>query len=362
MRDFVHGRVHFEQGEYREALERFEAGLALWPDNGVARYLSARAAEQTGDFERAIGDYRYAIRADPAGTDARYRLVQLRLAEGDLNAARTEAVQASGRSAPDAEAELAVLRAVVDASGPEGVSPFLARLARNPAVAGRALVVVANGIAQRDGPAAAAVYIQEARGLDLSQPAFADALAALVGYLVESQAGEEARDWVAAALLAHPEAAAFQAVEAERLEKTGAANEAIRQAYERALELDPREPRALEGLARLAVAEGELAAAIDWYRRAAEADTRTPSHRRHAAALLLSTGAAGEARAELGRLLSEHPYDAEGALQLGNLLLETAEEQAAERALELGLRARRFQGGTEAEALVASARQRLAAP
>ena len=52
-------------------------GCALWPDNAVARYYAARAAERLGDFDRAIDDYRYAIRAGIDDTDARYRLARL---------------------------------------------------------------------------------------------------------------------------------------------------------------------------------------------------------------------------------------------------------------------------------------------
>jgi tetratricopeptide (TPR) repeat protein len=359
IRSLVRGRVHFERKEYEAALEHFSAGLLLWPDNAVARYLSARSAEQIGDFERAIGEYRYAVRAAPGATDARFRLVKLRIAEGDLNAARTEALQAAGRADPDAEAELAVLEAMAEVTPLEQQSPLLARLSRNPAVAGRALTAVARGIAEREGSAVAANYIRRARGLDLTQPAFAEALDALVGYLIENGSGEEARDQVAAARAAHPDSAILQAIEAGRLEKSGAAREQVRDSYARALELDEREPRALEGLARLALVSGEVDEAADWYRKAAAADPSQARYRRKAAELLLAQGRSKEAEDELEQLLGEHPFDASAALQLGNLHLEAGGREDLKRALDLGERARRFRGGAEAEALVSTARRRL---
>lgn len=361
MREFVHGRIHYEQGDYEAALERFGAGLMLWPDHAVVRYLSARAAEQIGDFERAIGEYRYAIRAEPTKTDARFRLVQLRLAEGDLRAARIEATQASGRSGPDAEAELAVLEAMAEVTRFESQMPLLARLSRNPDVAGRALAAVARGIARRDGAAAAANYIREAPGLDLTQPAFAEPLDALVGYLIEAGTLEEARARVAAAQAVHPDSALHQAIEAKRLERIGAATEQVRASYRRALELDEHEPRALEGLARLSMTTGQPEAAANWYRQAAAADPGQAAHRREAAELLFSLGRPKEAQSELELLLVDHPFDAPAALRLGNLLLEAGGTEDLERALALGERARRFRGGADADALVTTARRRLSA-
>lgn len=361
MRDLIRGRVHYQRGEYEQALAALDEGMRLWPDNAVARYLAARSAEQLGDFERAAAEYRYTVRADPAATDARYRLVRIRLAEGDLDSARAEAVQASDRSAPDPEAELAVFEALARGTRPEGLNAMLARLSRYPSVAARALVAGAGSAERVSGPAAAAAYILKAPGLDLTLPLFADALDALVGYLIEAGRSERAAELTAAALDAQPRSAAFLAVEAHRLERTGAAEDAVRRAWERALEADPEQPRALAGLARLAAARGDAEVAVDLHRRAARTEPRDPGHRRAAADLLVSLGRVDEARAELEALLFEHPTDREAALALGELLLASELREDLERALSLGERARRFRGASEAEALVVRARERLAA-
>jgi tetratricopeptide (TPR) repeat protein len=69
-RHLLQGRVRLEQRRAEQALEDFDAAIRLWPDNAAARYYAARAAEHTGDFERAISEYRASVRADPEATDA----------------------------------------------------------------------------------------------------------------------------------------------------------------------------------------------------------------------------------------------------------------------------------------------------
>ncbi len=359
MRDFIRGRVLLERKKPKEALARFEAGLALWPDNSVAHYLAARAAEQIGDFDRAIGEYRYAIRVDPSATDARLRLAQIRLAEGDLQTARIIAVQATGKAEPDWEAELAALRGVVASGNLQVALELLPRLSREPKVAGRALAAIGRGVGRRDGPAAGAAFIEKARGLDLTNPIFDDALEALIELQLEAGDVGDARARVDAALAAHPEEAAFHAIRGELLERSGAPAAEVQAAYARAVALATDEARAQAGLARLAVSRNDAATAVDAYRRAAEADAAEPSYRKEAARLLASLGRTDEARSELETLLREHPTDVEAALQLGDLLLESAQSDDWEEALALGKRARRFRGAGRAEALVAAAQGKL---
>ena len=63
---FIRGRVYLKRKEYDRALEEFTQGVLLWPDNAVGRYYAAIAAEQLGDFDRAVEEYRNAMRIDPA--------------------------------------------------------------------------------------------------------------------------------------------------------------------------------------------------------------------------------------------------------------------------------------------------------
>ena len=76
-----------EQRDPLAALQAFEGALRLWPDNPWARYHTALVAEELGDFERALAEYRYATRIEPGATDARTRGATLLLAQGRPNLA-----------------------------------------------------------------------------------------------------------------------------------------------------------------------------------------------------------------------------------------------------------------------------------
>ena len=47
----VRGRIELERGDPAAALKLFDEGMRLWPNNAVARYYAAIAAERLGDFD-----------------------------------------------------------------------------------------------------------------------------------------------------------------------------------------------------------------------------------------------------------------------------------------------------------------------
>jgi tetratricopeptide (TPR) repeat protein len=349
LRDLVYGRALLEQGKPAEALTRFSDGLRLNPDNAVARYYAARAAEGIGDFDRAISEYRYSIRADHAATDARLRLALLHEAESAYGLALTAARHRTtrGPSDLDLDTELAFFRIAARAGRVAEARSRLTELAGRPGVWGRAVAAVADGIRARQGPAAAAQRVREAPGLDLSEPRNAEALRGLVIDLAETGEADAARAYLDAALAAHPDAAAFHEIRGFALERLGAPPEEVRAAYERAAELDPENALALAGLGRMA-ADSE--AALGFYTRAAAADPEDPAPQRASAELLVALGKREEAEQTLLVLLDEHPYDAGIALRLAELLLARGSD--TESALQLAKRAARFGGGPQAYELL----------
>ena len=181
-RDLIVGRVHYERREMKQAFERIEASLRLWPENPGARYYAALAAERLGDFDRAIEDYRYAIRSNAAATDARYRLAMLHEAEGRFELAVAAASSADGRVAPDVEAKLIAIRAAASGGLQDRVKPLLRSLRGEDALQTRGLVALAEGTNIRMGPAAAAELLVNAENLNLAHPGNAELLRALVVY------------------------------------------------------------------------------------------------------------------------------------------------------------------------------------
>jgi len=344
-RDLVYGRAFLAQGRPAEALEHFGAGLRLWPNNAIARYYAALAAEGVGDFDRAISEYRYSIRADSAATDARLRLARLHEAEGAYDLALAAATHRTTRAPVDLdlETELLALRLAARLGRIEEMRASLARLADRPGVWGRAVAALAEGVRGRLGPAAAAQAVREAQRLDLVDPRNEEALRALVAHLGEAGDPDAALTYVEAALAAHPDAAVFHEIRGLALERRGSPGEEVRAAYQRAVELDPDHAPALAGLGRLA-ADPEEALAL--YARAAAADPDDPAPLRASAELLVSIGRRDEAEQRLAELLEAHPYDAAAAARLAELRLER--EAETDRTLELARRAARFGGGPEA--------------
>ncbi len=71
------GRLLLARGKPAEALEALETGLRLWPGNSVARLLVAQAAEQLGDYDRALLEFVEAVRADHGNREAVFDLLRL---------------------------------------------------------------------------------------------------------------------------------------------------------------------------------------------------------------------------------------------------------------------------------------------
>jgi tetratricopeptide (TPR) repeat protein len=338
-RHLVVGRVLFERGQTRDALEQLDASLRLWPQNAGARYYAALAAERLGDFDRAIEEYRYSIRADQGATDARYRLALLHEAEGNYQLAITAAAT-SGRSPMDYDAKMVAIRAASRAGLEAQLQPLLNSLrGQNPLLA-RALVALAEGTNARLGPAAAAEQLASASNLDLSKPGHAELLRALLMYRGSMGEAERASAALDAALAAHPDVADFHEIDGLRLELTEAPESETRVAFERALQIEPDHERALLGLARAEVAAGRVEEALSLQARAIQASPESDEPRRARAELLIAAGRPEAAERELEGLLQQHPYDAAAAASLAALRHKRG--AVDDRTAELEARAARF--------------------
>jgi tetratricopeptide (TPR) repeat protein len=344
-RELVRGRVHLERGEPALALERLAEGLRHWPDNPVARYYAARAAEEVGDFDRAIEEYRYSIRSGASATDARLRLARLHAAEGEIDLALA-ALHHEIDDHPVARRGKVLWRP------PERI----ARIVGAPGVAGRAVAAMAAGARLHEGARAGSDVVRQADRLDLSDPGNAAALRELVVDLADAGEPGEALAAAEASLRARPDAAPFHAIRGLALARGGGATSEAEAAFARALELDADNAEALAGLARLRAAGGDAEAALSLYERAAAANGADRSIAWDRAELLASLGRREQAERTLEALLEEHPYDGLAALRLAEL--RQARGADAERTRALARRAARFGGGPEAAALL----ERLAGP
>jgi tetratricopeptide (TPR) repeat protein len=344
-RQLIRARVAQERRDPARALELFDEALQLWPDNPWARYYAALAAEELGDFERAVAEYRYAVRIEPGATDARTRAAVLLLALGRPKSA-IQILQTERGSVPlEIEGQLVSMRLLGLGGNISAVADSLARIEQSdPSWAGRALAAAAEGLARRAGPAEALGMLATAP-VDFEKPRYAAALRALVRF--SHQAGEAAatRAALQPILAAHPDIGAFQEIRGLDLELSGAPAEAVRAAYARALELEPGNAQALAGLGRLALGD-DPEAAFGFFDRAAVADPSDPDPKLQAARALVVAGKPAQAEERLDALLLAHPFEAEAAAEAARLDLERG--VATPQTLERARRAVRFGGGADA--------------
>jgi tetratricopeptide (TPR) repeat protein len=345
-RHLIRGRVAQERRDPAQALEEFDEGLRLWPDNPWARYYAARAAEELGDFERALEEFRNAVRIEPSATDARTRGSAVLMALGNPDAALVM-LQTKLREAPlELEGQLLAMRLCGLRGDSKGVADYFSMVETSyPSWAGQALAEAAEGLNERAGPAVALDMLVKAPGVDFNDPRYAVALRALVRF--SHQAGEAAATQAAfqTILAAHPDSSVFQALRGFDLELSGAPADAVEEAYARALELGSGNTWALAGLGRLALGD-DPDAALRFFDRAASADPSEPEPKLQAARALVASGKLERAAERLDALLLAHPLEAEAAAERAWLDLERG--IATPETLERARRAVHLGGGADA--------------
>ncbi len=132
------------------------------------------------------------------------------------------------------------------------------------------------------------------------------------------------------ALAAHPDEAIFYELQG-RVLHTGGQVAPARTAYERALELDASNWRALAGLAAISAEAGDKAKALSLYDRAIASRPDDPAPAFSAVALVREADPE-EATRRLEQLLDAHPRTASAANDLAEILADLGELDRAERA------------------------------
>ena len=340
----IRARIEQERGNFKAALAHFNEAFRLWPDNPWARYYAGRAAEQTGDFDRALEEYRTSIRIEAGVTDSRTRAAALLFAEGKPRMA-SQMLRQPNETPLDLTGRLLALRLNGRYSTDEQVKDAAAQIAEIGSEDQAAEIAeLARGVGEGDGGAKAGLgLLRKARHLDFGNPENAVALRRLVQ--LSHGAGEHATPAeLRGALAKHPDSGAFQEIAGLDRELAGDA-EAARAAYARAIEIDPDNAHALAGLGRLA-RESDPAQAIGYFDRAAASDPTDPEPELLAARAVAATGKVDEAARRLDALLGKHPLDADAAALRATLDLDR--DVANDETLERARRAARLGGGVDA--------------
>jgi tetratricopeptide (TPR) repeat protein len=343
----IRARVAQERAQPALALEEFDKALRLWPDNPWARYYAALAAEELGNFGRALEDYRYSVRISPEATDARTRGAALLYAEGKPSfALQMLQTGGAGGAPPEIEGQLLYLQFQGLRNDNVAIRDQLLRLqTTHPESVGKGLAAAAEGLALRASPSVAFGMLASAPGADYSDPRYAPALRLLIEFSHQADQKAAANEALRKILEVRGDSAVFQEIHAHDLELSGASPESVRAAYAHAVELDPTNALALVGLGRL-TAPSDPPAALDFYDRALAADPDLVDATMNSASLLAELGRSGEAEIRLDALLRQHPFETDVAMQRASL--DLADDSVTDDTLERATRAVRFGGGAEA--------------
>jgi tetratricopeptide (TPR) repeat protein len=348
-RGLIEARVAINRNEPALALEKLDALLPAWPNNPGARYWAARAAEQTGQFNRAIEEYRQAIRSSPGFSDAGLRLGLLHEAEGAMEDAWGAVFRYTEERPNDPDAAALKVR-LASRGGPAVRLPRLLAYSRPLPVWPDVAAARARFLGTNVGPEAAVEAVRTGSQLDLTQPRNAVALEVLVDALVSLERTAEAQTAIDEALAADSESSSAHQIQGRLYAATGD-GAAARTAFERAVELDPRNASAHLGLARLSAAAGDLEATRRHAERAATLDPGRRESYLVLAEALMAAGQTAQAGAVYRELLNERPFDSEAIMAWVRLRLVAGDSGG--QTLEHARRAQRFGGGLEATRLLA---------
>ncbi|MCR9093582.1 MAG: tetratricopeptide repeat protein [bacterium] len=349
-RPMIRGRVAFERGQHESALMAFEEAALAWPNNAPIRYYLGRSAESIGDFDRAVEEYRHALRSDPALAEARTRLVEMHIAERRVRHALAVLRFSSPRQDASPvtpkerllEVELRVLL---------GQAPDLARLPNDPdrtaqEMEAAAIEAFVRGLRRRGGAQAVLVGLGTLDRTRLGAPAWDVARASRVEALLALGRDDDALAEAHRAVEERPGVDRVQISLADALAQGPAGTPKAKSIYTAVLERTPGHPDALLGLAQLARADGDIDG-VALAQRALGARPGDAEILEELVDALLRSGRRDDAIAALRRQLTrEAPFDGRAALRLAELLPPNAETEGERR--ELLLRALRFGAGEPA--------------
>jgi tetratricopeptide (TPR) repeat protein len=344
IKNLLLGRLALAQGQPRRALALLDDGIRLWPGNSVARQLAAEAAEQLGNYDRALAEYTEAVRSDNSNWEALHQLAGLHEAmrAPDLIVQLTNRYNRSNPRDPKGYRLLA--RVGIWSERDRVTQSAIRDLGRLPGQEEAAAMLAAMLRASKD-PADAVEFISQAP-LDLTRQESAGVLRVLVENLSKLGRHAEAIARSDAAIDVHPDFAPFHELRADALSSAGRPQEEVRQALERALELEPDRSSTLIELGTLAAERGEIDDSIAFFDRAGAANSTSPEAAWAAIETLLAHGRDAEVDTRLAKLLAIRGSHAGAAHLMARRIAERGGD--LERAARLSRRAVRFGGGAKA--------------
>lgn len=339
-RNLVTGSIRLARNDPAGALEIFEAGLRLWPNNAGARFLAGQAAEQMGQTKRAMAEYREAIRVDQAGTDAALYLAKIHFSLGEWTAAQQFA-ERQIRERPYSGPEAYIIAA--RSAGAQGnyevglqlLEGLRARSGNGPVP----WVELAGLLRASRGNQAAADSILKSE-LDLNDIANLSALRSLTLDLLALDQAEEALSRIDQAIAANDPNTELLNMKGRVLVGLGRLDEG-KAALEASVAVDPtRAGQALQALASIAASDGDLEGALVLANNAVKADSEEPESLYLAARIYTMLGRTDETEKMLRATVQVEPGHAQACNDLAWRLTQSNGD--LNEALELAERATRI--------------------
>ncbi len=267
----LQGAILLAKEQPEQALEKFEAGLRLWPNNAGARYLAGRAASAMGDRDRAISEYREAVRVGETETDAALRLAEIYFSLGQFKPAGQFADRhIKKRSYETPNAHIIAARSATTLGQYERAEGILLDLKAKDRKSVVPFVEMTSLKRKTDGSEAAIAFIKSS-DIDFMDAANSDALRELASDYITVGQDDAALALTAKAAAANPDSAPVLDTRARVLSRVGRTEQALAVA-DSALKVDPAYAPAIETKGRLTRRAGDLAAAIALFEQASAAD------------------------------------------------------------------------------------------
>lgn len=343
-RNLLDGAILLKRNEYEAALAKLEIGIRLWPNNAGARYMAGEAALGIGDTERAIAEFREAVRVGETETDAALRLAEIFYATGNYTSAGSFAMRhLRKRPFMDERAHVIAARSAIALGDWENAYSILRALKQRMPDSPIPHVELAHLERQRAGAKAAVAKI-EASTLDLEAPENLEALRSLATDLLALGRGDEALARVAAAAKSHPDSLATVDLHARVLSALGQKQQA-RALFDRNIASDADYAPSLDGLGGLERDTGNLGAALVYFDRAAAASDATANYLYAAGQVALMMGDTDGAITRLRAATALDPGHVGAHNDLAFVLAQRADD--LDEALALAQRAARIKRSAE---------------
>jgi tetratricopeptide (TPR) repeat protein len=277
-KNLLKGAILLAEGDTAGALKNFDAGLRLWPNNAIARYMAGYAASRLGDSERAISEFREAVRVADGETDAALRLAEIHYNLGQYKPALQFAERHyRSRSYVDPKAHIIATRSALALGEVERARATLKNLQARDAKSPAPYVELAAIERSQNGAKAALAVVLESN-IDLTSPDNATALRAVAGDYVELGQRDKALELASAAVQAHPDSAVLLVLKAQILLDGDSIVDAEK-LIAQAIAADSSYAPAYEARGMIASNAGDPDAAIASFEKAADADPTSGEYR-----------------------------------------------------------------------------------